>query len=90
MAGANRLQLDFKITTTDERVAFLDQYLQQPQFVAKPPTEEELETMGNYLLWGKDPETGLNAKQAGIVDIETKHGTWDKNTGIESLEGLME
>lgn len=90
MAGANRLQLDFKLTTTDERVAFLDQYLQQPQFVAKPPTEEELETMGNYLLWGKDPETGLNAKQAGIVDIETKHGTWDKNTGIESLEGLME
>lgn len=90
MAGANRLQLDFKLTTTNERVAFLDQYLQQPQFVAKPPTEEELETMGNYLLWGKDPETGLNAKQAGIVDIETKHGTWDKNTGIESLEGLME
>lgn len=90
MAGANRLQLDFKLTTTDERVAFLDQYLQQPQFITRPPTEEELETMGNYLLWGKDPETGLNAKQAGIVDIETKHGTWDKNTGIESLEGLME
>lgn len=90
MAGANRLQLDFKLVTTDERAAFLNEYLQQPQFVKKPPTEDELETMGNYLLWGKDPITGLNAKQAGLVDIETKHGTWDKNSNIESLEGLME
>ena len=45
--------------------------------------------MGNYLLWGKDPETGLNAKQAGIVDIETKHGTWDKEP-VESLDELLE
>ena len=90
MAGANRLQLDFKLVTTDERAEFLNNYLQQPQFAKKPPTEDELETMGNYLLWGKDPVTGLNAKQAGLVDIETKHGTWDKNNNIESLEGLME
>ena len=45
--------------------------------------------MSNYLLWGKDPETGLNAKQAGIVDIETKHGTWDKDS-VESLDELLE
>lgn len=90
MASANRLQLDFKLTTTEERKAFLDNYLLQPQFTKRPPTEEELETMANYLLWGKDPVTGLNAKQAGIVDIETKHGTWDKNSNVESLEGLME
>jgi hypothetical protein len=90
MAGANRLQLDFKLTTTDERANFLNEYLQRPEFVKKPPTEDELETMGNYLLWGKDPVTGLNAKQAGLCDIETKHGTWDKNNNTESLEGLME
>ena len=90
MAGANRLQLDFKLSTTDERAAFLTEYLQQDQFKKRPPTEDELETMGNYLLWGKDPITGLNAKQEGLVDIETKHGTWDKNNNIESLEGLME
>lgn len=90
MAGANRLQLDFKLVTTDERAAFLNEYLQRPEFVKRPPTEDELETMGNYLLWGKDPITGLNAKQAGLCDIETKHGTWDKNNNIESLEGLME
>ena len=87
---ANRLHLDFSLNTNEERAAFLNEYLQQPQFLKKPPTEDELEIMGNYLLWGKDPATGLNAKQAGIVDIETKHGTWSKNTNVESLEGLME
>lgn len=90
MAGVNRLQLDFKLVTTDERANFLNEYLQRPEFTKRPPTEDELETMGNYLLWGKDPITGLNAKQAGICDIETKHGTWDKSSGIESLEELME
>lgn len=90
MALTNRLQLDFKLTTTEERTLFLCEYLQQPQFVKRPPTDEELETMGSYLLWGKDPITGLNAKQAGAVDIETKHGTWDKDGTIESLDGLLE
>ena len=90
MAGANRLQLDFKLTTTEERAEFLNNYLSRPEFTKRPPTDEELETMGNYLLWGKDPITGLNAKQAGLVDIETKHGTWDKNANLESLDGLME
>ena len=90
MATANRLKLNFKLNTNAERVAFLEEYLQQPEFIKRPPTEEELETMGNYLLWGKDPITGLNAKQEGICDIETKHGTWDKSSNIESLEGLME
>lgn len=90
MATANRLHLDFSLATNTERVAFIDEYLQRPEFVKRPPTEEELETIGNYILWGKDPVTGLNAKQAGIVDIETKHGTWDKSSNVESLEGLME
>ena len=66
MASANRLRLDFKLTTTDERQRFIRKYLQRPEFTSRPPTEEELETMGNYLLWGKDPETGLNAKQAPL------------------------
>lgn len=89
MAGTNRLHLDFKLTTTEERNAFLQQYLQHPQFTERPPTEDELETMANYLLWGKDPVTGLNVKQEGLIDIETKHSTWSKNN-TESLEGLME
>jgi hypothetical protein len=90
MATANRLHLDFKITDRDERVAFLHEYLQRPEFINRPPTEDELETMSNYLLWGKDPITGLNSKQEGLIELETKHGTWDKGTNTESLEGLME
>ena len=44
--------------------------------------------MGKYILWGKDPETGKNAKQMGI-HLETKHGTWD-DTSVDSLDQLME
>lgn len=58
----NRLNLNFKLTTTEERAAFLKEYLEDPQFKRRPPTEEELETMANYVLWGKDPLSGLNVK----------------------------
>ena len=89
--ATNRLKLDFSLELVTERQAFIEQYLQQPQFKSYPPTEDELETMSNYLLWGKDPVTGLNAKQELGIDIETKHGTWDKHADkCESLEGLME
>lgn len=89
MAQANRLHLDFSLVTNEERAQFLDTYLQRPEFTKFPPTEEELETMANYLLWGKDPKTGLNAKQAKLCDIATKYKTWDTDA-VESLEGLME
>lgn len=89
MASANRLHLDFSLETDQERKLFLDEYLQSPEFIKKPPTDEELETMGNYLLWGKNIETGLNAKQEKLCELTTKHKTWDNNT-VESLESLME
>lgn len=87
---ANRLKLDFSLNTNEERRDFLENYLAQEQFIQRPPTADELETMGNYLLWGKDPKTGLNAQQEGLVDIDTKHGTWDKDSAVESLDGLLE
>lgn len=89
MPSTNRLRLDFSLSTNEERAAFLQEYLLRPEFTKKPPTEDELETMGNYLLWGKDPTTGLNAKQAKICDIATKYKTWDADT-VESLDGLIE
>lgn len=85
----NRLHLDFSLVTTEERNAFIHEYLASDQFTKRPPTEEELETIGNYLLWGKNKD-GLNAKQSDGIDIETKHGTWDKDANVESLEGLLE
>lgn len=85
---ANRLRLDFSIEKQTDRAAFLDQYLLSPEFVKRPPTSEELETMANYVLWGKN-ENGLNARQEKLYDIKSKHSTWD-NTANESLENLME
>lgn len=46
--------------------------------------------MGNYLLWGKDRQTGLNAKQDGTVQLVSKHGDWDADSKLESLDALME
>ena len=46
--------------------------------------------MGNYILWGKDPQTGLNVQQEGLLSIDTKHGTWDKSANVDSLDELME
>lgn len=47
--------------------------------------------MANYVLWGKDRKTGLNAKQDGSVPLSTKNGDWDdRDTRCESLDGLME
>jgi hypothetical protein len=90
MAQKNRLKLDFSLTTNIERKEFLDKYLQNEIFIKRPPDEEELQTMADYLLWGKDPITGLNVKQEGLIDIETKHSTWNRHNDVESLEGLME
>ena len=85
----NRLHLNFALTTTEERRAFLTEYLQHEQFVSRPPTDQELETMANYLLWGKDAN-GKNARQSDGILIETKRNTWNKDADIESLEGLLE
>lgn len=85
---ANRLKLDFSINSTQDRRNFVEQYIQRPEFESKPPTEEELETIANYILWGKD-EDGLNITQRGEVQIETKYKTWQRDD-TESLDALIE
>ena len=50
----NRLHLDFSISGTSDRKDFVDHYVQRPEFLHKPLTEDELETIANYILWGKD------------------------------------
>jgi hypothetical protein len=84
----NRLRLDFSLSTTTERINFLNTYLTQEQFVKDPPNEEELDMMGKYILWGKDPVTGKNGKQMGL-QLETRHGTWDDEP-VDSLDALLE
>ena len=84
----NRLHLDFSISSTSERKNFVDQYVQRPEFMLKPLTEDELETIANYILWGKDPD-GLNCTQRGEIQIETRNKTWQRDD-TESLDAMME
>ena len=84
----SRLRLDFSLSTAEERKEFIDNYMKSPMFHKHPPTDEELEMMGNYLLWGRDAD-GKNAVQKKEVQITTRHGTWDARKD-DSLDALIE
>ena len=85
----NRLKLNFSLESTQERVNFIQEYLQNESFQKKPPTEEELEMCGNYILWGR-AENGKNYVQNKEVQIETRNSTWNSQKETNSLEELME
>ena len=85
---ANRLKLDFSINGTNDRRNFVETYVQRPEFQRSPLTEDELETIANYILWGKD-EDGLNVTQRGEIQIETRNKTWQRDD-TESLDAMME
>lgn len=89
MNKKNRLKLDFTLQTNEQRSEFANKYLNQEQFQKHPPTEEELETIANYILWGKDPQTGLNSKQSKDIQLESRNKTWDC-VQDESLDALLE
>lgn len=82
---SNRLELDFSLPTAEERKKFLDHYIK----TLPNPTEKELETCANYLLWGKDPETGKNPVQDREIIDPSGNSIW-KKTQPESLEDLLE
>lgn len=81
----SRLRLDFTLTTTEEREAFIEEYTRELTFT---PTSDELEMMGNYILWGKDPD-GKSSVQRKEIQISTRHNTWQKKDD-ESLDALLE
>ena len=85
---ANRLHLDFSISSTSDRKDFVDEYVQRPEFIRAPLTDDELETIANYILWGKDPD-GTNVTQRGEIQIETRNKTWQRDD-TESLDAMME
>lgn len=85
----NRLDLDFSLATNQERIAFVTNYLNSPQFQMNPPTQNELETIANYVLWGKDPSSGKNVVQEKSIQIETRNSTW-ASTPVESYDALIE
>ena len=89
MTKQNRLKLDFSIELAADRQKFVEEYLNEPEFCVKPPTTQELETISNYILWGKDPD-GETVVSKGLVELETKNGNWTKKHTDESLDALLE
>lgn len=85
----NRLNLDFSIQSITDRKVFIDTYLQTPQFKTLPPTKEELETIANYILWGKE-EDGKSLVQKKQIQIKTKNSTWTSQSNLSSLDELFE
>ena len=83
----NRLNLDFKVSSDIDRADFINKYVKE-NFKDFPPTEDELEMMANYMLWGRDCN-GKNAVQRKEVDIPTRYTTWQKEQP-ESLDALTE
>lgn len=81
----NRLNLDFKVEGRPERLQYVRDYLSTIKFT---PNEHELDVLAKYILWGKDPETGLNGRQEGL-ELETVKKTWDTQQ-VESLDALIE
>lgn len=81
----NRLNLNWNLEWSDERAEYIRKYCELMPFT---PTPEELDTMSKYILWGKDRQTGLNGRQAGL-ELETRFGVWDHKE-TESLDALLE
>lgn len=80
-----KLRLNWKLEWRDERIDFLNTYINSLTWT---PTEDDLEMMGKYILWGRDRQTGKNGRQEGL-QLETAHKTWDSKP-IESLDALIE
>lgn len=85
---ANRLRLDWNLNTSAERAEFINEYMTSPVFSKIGPTPEELETMANYVLWGKDND-GTNVVQRKEIELETRNTTWTRKAP-ESLDALLE
>ena len=87
----NRLDLDFSLKYTDERAQFVEEYLKSQQFQKRPPTNEECETIANYILWGRKQDTDKNVVQEKEIQIKTRAGLWEGSAAqVESLDGLLE
>ena len=78
------LKLDFSIESSTDRADYVKTYIDP----CANYTAKELETISNYLLYGKD-EDGLSCVDRKEIQIKTKHSTWARKDA-ESLDALLE
>lgn len=80
------LKLDFSIVGSTDRSNFINDFLSaNPDY---KPTDSELDTYANYILYGKDAD-GTSIVDRGEIEIETKYKSYAKRKA-ESLDELME
>ena len=77
------LKLDFSIVWRDERADFVAKNINDTDTFST----SELNTISDYILWGRSRETGLNGLQEGL-DLNSKWNQSDSK--IESLDALIE
>lgn len=82
------LNLDFSINTSKDRKRFVDNYIKQRIEEGYTFPQKEIETMADYVLYGKD-EDGTSIVDRKEVDINTRYSSYKKKKP-ESLEALME
>lgn len=78
------LKLDFSLSTAKERAEYVQRYMDPCAHY----TAKELETISNYLLYGKE-EDGKSIVDRKEVQIKTKHNSYARKEA-ESLDALME
>ena len=81
------VNLDFSIITSKERKEFAENYIKNNS--SRQFSASDLETIANYILYGKDRETGDSIVDRKEVEIKTRYNSYAKKAP-ESLDELME
>ena len=81
------LNLDFTLETSSERSLYVDNYMKENSNYNF--TTSDLETIANYILYGKDREDGKSAVDRKEIQIKPKYSSYKKKEP-ESLDELME
>ena len=86
--NVNRLSLNWELNLRTERNEFATKYLASIPFT---PTEDELETISNYILWGKVDESEKDGPARLRNDGLFLDSKWSNSSvEVESLDELTE
>ena len=81
------VNLDFSIPTSTGRRDYVEKYMADNS--DKKFSASDLETIANYILYGKDENTGESIVDRKEVQIKTKYNSYSKKEP-ESLDELIE
>lgn len=83
-----KLKLNWELPTLEERREFVQKYMAENS--SEHFTNDNLETIANYLLYGKEPDkNNTNVVDRKEIQIKPKHSSYQK-AAPESLEALLE